>query len=434
MSVLGHSLGVFCGLLIALSATSLFALLAVLRRLTRNALAALLLFLPVLATCAFQLRGETIERFSLVNYFGVLPLRYGGPFLVAWLVVRHLDGVWPRRAWLPLLAVGLVALNNVDFGIPALGATIAALVWTSGRSGCALRRLALEATAGIGAAFALVCALLLIRTGSPPHFALLVRYANLFARAGFGMVPMYPVIGLSTALFLTYTVAIAIATVRALRAHVDRALTGMLAWSGVFGLGAGAYYVGRSRSEQLIYLFPIWAFALALLTLLALRWLATAAGWIPRPGVVACLVGFGLLVCSVAQVAAPWSQLQRLGAHGDLIFARPAGQAFIAQHTRHGEPVVIFTSLGHRIAEHLGIEDVEMYTGSHSVQAAEQLADSLRALRAAGGRKLFLQKEEMLDEQVTALSHDFRLAADELTDGMQLWVLRRFDSRRDDRR
>jgi hypothetical protein len=91
---------------------------------------------------------------------------------------------------------GLVALNNVDVGVPALGATLAALLW--GGSG-----------------------------------------------------PTMPLLGLHVAIYLTYVAAIGTATVRAVRGEDGRLLTGLLAWSGVFGLGVGAYFAGRSTPDDL---------------------------------------------------------------------------------------------------------------------------------------------------------------------------------------
>ncbi len=52
---------------------------------------------------------------------------------------------------------------------------------------------------------------------------------------------------------------------RHLREEENRTLTGMLAFSGAFGLVTGMYFVGRSVEFQLMLLFPVWGFSLALL-------------------------------------------------------------------------------------------------------------------------------------------------------------------------
>ena len=50
---------------------------------------------------------------------------------------------------------------------------------------------------------------------------------------------MLPVIGISTVIYLTYVAAIRVATVRAVNGEPDRLMTGLLVWSGIFGLGVG---------------------------------------------------------------------------------------------------------------------------------------------------------------------------------------------------
>jgi hypothetical protein len=422
MSLLGSSLAVFTGLMATLTGVALLALYDILRRLTRSSVAALLLFLPLLATCGFRLHGPAVNRFSLVNYFGVMPLRYAGPFLVAWLVARHLDGARPRRTWPLFLAAGLAILNNIDFGLPALGATVAALAWTRSRPEArGLRSQLLEGAAGLAAALALVTTLLLARTGSLPDLSLLVRYARVFAIGGFSMLPIKPLVGIDIVIFLTHVAAVGVATVRALRGERDRVLTGMLAWSGIFGLGAGSYYVGHSLSELLIYTFPCWALSITLLTLLTIRGLAGTLRR-PAPAELACLVGFGLLVCSLAQTPVPWQQLQRIALHSPPSFARPVGEPFVAQHTVPGESVVIMAELGHRIAASLKLHDVELYSGAKSIFTLEQVEESVAALRAAGGRKVFVERVSAYESFASVLRANYQLRAAE--EWMQLWVAR----------
>jgi len=419
MALFGTSLALFTVVLALLDAAALLSLFAVLRRVTRSSLAALLLFVPVLATSAWQLRGDSVQRFSLVNYFGVLPLRLVGPFVLAWLLARHLDRARPRSSWPLFLLGGLVAINNLDFGVPALGATAFALLFAQAQP---RTRIARDATIGLGAALALVVAFVLLRTGAPPHFSLLTRYADIFARKGFGMFPIRPLIGVSSVIFLTYVAAIACATVRAIRRDAERTLTGLLAWIGVFGLGAGSYYVGRSRAEQLYYMFPIWAFALTLLTVVAVRWLA-ASGRRPTPAVLACLVGFGLLVCSLGQTAAPWSQVRRIATDEPPILQEPIGEQFVALHTRPRESVLIMSLLGHRIAVRLGLDDVEPYTGNRSIFTIEQLRESLAALRDADGQKVFVAVGESFEPFDAVLQESYELR-DRSPEGMELWVAR----------
>lgn len=411
MALFGSSVAVFCALAAALTGASLLAVYDVLRRLVASGMAALLLFLPLLATALYKMNGSLSNRFSLATLTGMFPLRLAGPFLLMWLLARHLHGAAPRTRWPLFLAAGLVVLNNVEFGLPAAAATFAALLWTTRPLRPALRRIAREAGVGLAAAFALVSVLTLLRAGSLPDLGLLVRYADLFAGSGFGMFPIVPTLGVSTIIFLTYVAAIGTATVRTLERAVDRLLTGLLVWSGVFGLGIGAYYVGRSHPEVLTNMFPAWALSIVLLTVAMLRDIA-ATRRPPAPGALLCLIGFGVLVCSLAQTPDPVAQVRRLEATTSARLTTPQAVAFIRGATRPGEPVAILTTVGHRLAVQAGVTDVTPYTGMESMPTREQLVQTLRLLRQAGGRKVIAAGEEAVPEAVHAVEQaGFRLSA-----------------------
>jgi hypothetical protein len=425
MWLFGSSLLVFTLCMAILFGSSMLALFALLRRVTRSAPVAAVLVLPLIATSAFRLHGESVPRFSLVNYFGTMPLRYAGPFLLAWIVGRHLGGARPRRAWPLFLAAGLVAANNVEFGLPAFAALLAALLWAGPRRAARLRELALDGALGLAAAGALVTLLLLVRTGSPPDLSLLFRYSRVFAIGGFGMLPLRPVLGLSTVVFVTYVAAVGVATVRTLQGEPDRLLTGMLAWSGVFGLGAGAYYAGRSIAELLTNMFPAWGLAIVLLTIAVVRALAARGGIRPRPLELACLVGFGMIACSLAQTPPPLAQLDVIRSRGPEYVRHPAGEAYVAALVRRDEPVLLLPALGHRIAVNLGIDDVDPYTGAESIQTEEQLVDALGALHAAGGEKVFVDPTRLPAGFAAALERRGVRMVDGEANSFQLWSARR---------
>jgi hypothetical protein len=426
MALLSPSVGVFT---IAVSAIGVLAMLAVFgtfRRITRSTTAGLLLFLPFLATSLFMMRGPLDNRYAVMNLFGTFPLRYAGPFLLVWLVARHLDRALPRRSWLVFLAAGVVVLNNVEFGAPALGATIAALLWSRGRElrAAPLRPL-LEAVAGLVGAVVLTSALTLVTAGSLPHFELLVRLSRLFALSGFGMLPMSPTIGMSTVVYLTYVAAIGVATVRAANDDPDRLTTGLLAWSGVFGLGVGGYYMGRSYPEVLTNMFPAWALSVTLLFVVAVRSMLARSARRPTLAEAVCLFGFGVMVCSLAQTPTPWSQVARLQRTSEPLYAKPLGQPFIAAHTRPGESVALFTLLGHRAAYNLGLDDVTPYAGDGAMPTVDQFDEMLADLRAAGGRKVFISTRGQWPEAAAALDdRGYRVTAQE-DFGMVEYVRRR---------
>jgi hypothetical protein len=422
MSLLGTSLGTWITLVLCATAVGMLAIFAVLRRVARSSIVGLLLFLPVLASSFFIIEGTLETRFTFANYYGMFPMRTAGPSILAWLTARHLSGTGTRRIWWLFATAGIVVLNNVEFGLPALGATVASMLWGRGLARARVRQLLLEAAAGLAVAFAVVSVVTLAHAGELPRLALLVRFARLFAAAGFAMFPM-PTLGLHVVIYLTYVAAIGVATAQALRPSPDRLLAGMLAWSGVFGLGAGAYYVGRSTPDNLIPMFFPWSFALALLIIPTMRSLPAASWRRPPVAAAACVFAFLVLTCSLAQTPTPWGQLHRLRHTGPAVFAQPAGQRFIAQHTHAGEHVVILLMLGHKIATTLGITNVSPYSNNRSLFTTRQLDGTLALLRAAHGRKVFLDVRGTSGDLVQALEDDgYALISDEPQRAAGLWM------------
>ena len=85
-----------------------------------------------------------------------------------------------------------------------------------------------------------------------------------------------------------------------------------------------------------------------------------------------------------------------------------------------GESVVILNMLGHRIAANLGVTNVSPWSNASAIVSYEQIYDAIDALRAAGGRKLFVDAaliEESFREALTQAG--FTMAAREAT---ELWV------------
>ncbi|MGN6190409.1 MAG: hypothetical protein ACTHOE_16080 [Conexibacter sp.] len=407
MHVAGSGLGVYTGAMATIAGAAMLAVFALLRRVTRSSLAALALFLPFVATSFFVESGPLDDRYGPANLFTIFPVRYAGPYLLAWLLARRLDGAWPRRTPLLFLFAGLVALNNPEFGVPAVGATLVACACarppTSPR---ALARLLGGAALGMLGALALVTLLTFVRSGSAPHLGLLFEFARLYAVSGWAMLPM-PTLGFHLVVFATFAGALVLAVVRASAREHDVVMTGMLAWTGAFGIGAGAYYVGRSHPDVLIDLFSAWALAVALLTVVAVRAMARRPSGSPRVVELAVLFALGLAVCSIAQTPTPWSQLKRLGDDTPVpAFRANALTRFLAHETHRGEHVAIYNLAGHRMAYDLGIQNVLPYASTESIVTRHQIAETVRALRAAGGRKIFLPIGDTSPEVPAMLQDD----------------------------
>src|SRR5262249_11664189 len=150
-----------------------------------------------------------------------------------------------RGRRLPLYALflfaGLVVLNNYEFGLAAVIALVVAVIAGWDRAVPLTRRagdLLLQGGAGLVTAVALVSAITLVRTGELPAPSLLTYFTGVFRRDAYGPEPM-TTLGLHWALFATYAAALVLAAIRYLRDDPDRVLTGMLAFSAVFGLITG---------------------------------------------------------------------------------------------------------------------------------------------------------------------------------------------------
>lgn len=407
MVVLGKTLLVWTILMWALTVAMLLALYGVLRRATHSSPAAFALFVPLML---FTYYAASRDLDAPIAIYQQVPLRTAAPFLLAWLVARRLDrgrgAVWPLG-----FAAGLAALNNVDFGLAALGATVAALLWAElPFSRQRLGRLAAGFALGLAGAYVLVAVVALIRTGALPNPAKAVAFARLYSLSGVGVWPLLRLLGLPLVIYLTYAAAIGVATVRARRGAENHTLTGMLAWSGIFGFGSGAYYMGASTILAIATLFPAWGLSLALLTIVAVRHLAANRDRLPAVPALATLFGIGLLASFALQPPArlaPWTQIDRIAttlpayapddaepleAPRDPLFERFVSSIadergrFVVQP---GAPVALFTATGHLIADAYGIEDVVPYTG-RSVFTEEQLDDALGRLRAAGGNTVLV--------------------------------------------
>jgi hypothetical protein len=193
---------------------------------------------------------------------------------------------------------------------------------------------------------------------------------------------------------MTFVAAVATAAVRVARGARDRLLTAMLAWSGIFGLGASVYfYAYRSHPDVLLNIFSAWAFALALLLIVVLRAERTRSG-VPALPALLVLFGFGLAACSVAQVPWPWSEVARITSEGtDRPLMLDAMAEAVRELTQPGEHVAIFVQVGHRVARDAGVINISPYPGFKQMPAREQLDDTLEQLRREDGRTVFVGQD-----------------------------------------
>lgn len=416
LAAFGKTTFVFTVFLCVLCVLALLGVYGLLRRLTRSSPLALALFVPFVAL-------------SDVGHPMILPamwpMRYGGAYLLAWLTARHVDGARPRRLW-PLFAVAaLVAINDLDFGVAATLASAAAILCARPpRSLRAAGLLAADAGAGLLGALAGVTLLTLLRSGSPPSLTVLLEWPRIFVDLGWFAMPM-PNLGLHLIFYATFGAAIALAAVRIAAGERDRLLTSMLAWAGVFGLLAGAYYAGRSDEIKLESIFSTWAFALAVLAVACVRALAARRWRAPTIPELLVLYALGLAVCTLKDIPRPGPTIARLTRHEPAPAYRPTAERFIRPHVRRGEKVAILLPLSFRVAYEMGLVNVAPYEFMNAIVTREQMQTLLDAIEREHVREIFmpapgyrvLEEAEAAPAQVQALEQaGFRQGA--LQNGM----------------
>ena len=419
-----------------LSALAMVAIYGAFAQVTRSAWAALALYVPWVALSLFPWHDVGPYREYDATYYGVLPGRYLGPFALALLCALALRG---RR--LPIFALflfaGLVLLNNYEFGVGALFALIVAL--GAGRDRAIplrnrLPALLLQGLAGMIAAAALVSVITLARTGKLPDPGLLTYFNRLFLRDSFGLQPMSS-LGLHWALYATYAAALLIAAVRYVRSEPDRVLTGMLAFSAVFGLASGMYFVGRSSQFQLMLLFPAWGFSLGLVAWTAAHALVAASRkGAPRrrllvPGC-AALIGFGVMVASIDRLPQPQRQVDRLREGGTPQNLKPA-ESLIEAWTHPGEHILLIgVSPDHLVADRTGVVNVSPINGVTALISPAEADRSIDALHQADGHVVIERVSEAptsshplgIPEFGTILQeHGYRLVAQDRPLNIRVW-------------
>jgi hypothetical protein len=401
----GGSSLVFTLLMAGLSVLALLLVYATLRRVARSSALALALYLPLLAA-GFLLVGGFPNGVvvSPVRLAAMWPMRYGGAYLLLWLTARHLDRAAPRRVFVLAFIAGVLSIDNLQFGGSAFAASVVALLCFRPRwSWRALSRLAAELTAGLLAAVLVVALATFVRSGELPSVHILLEFPRIFGTTGYTAIPM-PTLGIHLALYATFVAAIATAAARWVSGREDPLLTGMLAWSGVFGLLAGAYFLGRSDELKLVSLFSAWLLAVAFLAVAVLRGLA-ARGW-RRPGIPEVVVLFGLVLalCSWNEVPRPWSQVARLRDVKLPLAYQKAADRFVADHTRPGDKVAIFIQNGHRIAYELGITNVAPYAFIEAMVVKSQMTTLLDTVRREHAHRIFIPVDQMVDAQLAELT------------------------------
>jgi len=390
LATFGTTTFVYTAFMAVLNGLVLLVVYGTFRLVTRSSLAALALLLPFVAVSDIPPGTNPISRLgSPMTMPAIWPMRYGGIYLLAWLTARQIAGQRPRRPGILFFVGTLVAVDTLEFGAAAIVATLAALLCTRPpRSLRDVSRLALELIGGAAAAVALVSLGTFARAGEMPKLSLLLEWPRIFTNLGWFSMPL-PTWGIHVGIYVTFVAALATAVVRFSQRQENRTLTGMLAWSGTFGLFVGGYYVGRPDIYKLTSILSAWGFALTMLTVACVLALS-ARGW-RRPTLPQLLVlfGFGLSLCALSRLPLPHDEISRLTKRYPEPQYEVTAEQFVRTHTQSGETVAILTPMGYRISHALGLRNVAPYGFMNAVVTLGAMRTLITTLRKEHVRIVF---------------------------------------------
>jgi hypothetical protein len=438
LSLAPPSIGVFTLAMTALSIAALMCGYFALRLLARRPIPAMLLYLPFLAlTLLPGPQGTRNEVFTAADYFALMPMRYAGP-LACFAAVAAMSRWKPRiEAWVLFGALeGFVALNNFEFGFPAAVAGVIAVVLAQNPSQRlelrhSLRRVGLT-LAGVAVAIALFSATTVLRSGSLPQFDDLVLFNREFALAGFLELPLHGLVTLQGLVFVTFVAAVALGVAPALHGSArdgieGRLSTATLTFTGIFGLGAFAFYANeRPLPAVLGATFCAWGLALAALVVPAVwhlrRWRTApmAATLAALPVLALAIVGLG----SILQDDYAFAQPARvLGGGTTAAFDGSPFGAIDAVRSclRPGSNVGLLMPYGLWIAIEGHVHDWFPFNNPGDLATVQQVDTTLSDLRAHNARVIVSQQlPASVDRLITGAG--FRPVFDDTAVPALFWV------------
>ncbi len=359
----------FTGLMVALSGLGLACVYAGLARAFPENGRALLVFVLYLGMACFVMEDGQPDRawYNVYSYYAMGPMRMLGPQILFWMVaVRATAGAGARR-WPLAVVAAFVAVNNLDFGMPAWIAALAAAVVIDvhGTSvarwgGPVVRSLAVFA-AMTGAAALAWGGVVQHLSGAPPDPFVALAFQEIFAVHGFYSLPM-PARGLHVIVLITHLLVFSLVVLDLARGRLfSRTAAALLLFNAVYAVGTFAYYVGRSHEQVLVTTFGPWALTL-LITIGALMRSAPPGALSPRgvslrPVAAAALFLVTCMGTRALELPLPWEQARRLlTAQPGLPFTAlvHARAAFVRDRLPDGEATVVVSANSHWISNEAG--------------------------------------------------------------------------------
>ena len=439
-NVINFTITTFMIAMLALSLISIICTYSTLCIVTQNRGLALLLYFTFIGIISYSI-GTPPQVGCLFNYYA-WPMRLVLPSLTMWLTARYLLVPTRPKMLVALLFGSFAAVNNLDFGLPALVGCVGAVLSIAEFRGLLPRPRDVMRVAGVLAvsmltAMGTLAMLSMVRSGHLPNVGMVVSFQQIFVRYGFFMIPM-PMWGIHWLLFITFMGALSTgATAVVSRATLSsRVSAGLLIYGAIFGCGVAMYYVGRSSPYSLIIVFWPWA-----LCVLLLLWETSYAGWQfvgRRPlgdGALLVLPWFllfvhgGLFLSNLVDLPNPIGQIERVSQTADLW---PTSEdkivALLRSNTTPGEKVGIVYPYGHLFALRAGVDDVFPFAHLGSMILRDQVRLAAQAFATNGVSKVFGsfagEFQTALEERGFRAAEAVEIRYPQVPERFEMWVKR----------
>lgn len=361
--------------------------------------AALLVVLPL---ALVKQPNNHFDNGSIAALFSALPIRTFLPMiLAATLVILTrwiLDGSSSAVVFVGILG-GLCALNNLEFGVPALVASLATL--------CALTKRPIRsvALALVGAFVPFAAYEALLRSwGSGIDFNKYTFFLRAFG-AGFGREAM-PTFGLWLFVFATliggfWTGLVGarhLRTVRQLHDHREWAPVATALFFGLFGCLTVFYYSGRSVVSSQLQIFLLFVGPVALSSVSIWRSMPNAGndtGSRTSPARLMVLFPIGLAVASLLLAPSFSYEVTRLR-RSEPISVFPSEDAVVARMKRSPGDSVYFGPLGHVVSIRSGRRNALLF--NHPTDATLSVPMAVAAcdyVKSFGNVPLYVDRESV---------------------------------------
>lgn len=265
------------------------------------------LLIVVIVTLTSSVGGSLST--TVAGYWAVMPMRLVGPvsLIVAATFLAHLS---PTRSFGLGCGGAMVALNNIEWGLPALLGLLLAITLSSESLQTGLRHVA-RALSGVVVA-TLMVAIVLNQWGQLEPLRL-VEFAQIFGGKGFFAVPSLTW-GIHLIVFATHVTCLLIGIVSSPLLARDKSgqmLASTMICTGVIGLGSLLYFVSRSLTVVLVSTFMFWGISVVLLLIVTCSWISQgslASGMLMATPVLLLVA----LTLSVFQMPQPLTEIERL--------------------------------------------------------------------------------------------------------------------------